>query len=64
MMDPVSAGLFILAYLLAVVDGAMQDKGLYPIAPGRTGLQGYVRKHPWTVAGAISGVAGVVVGVL
>lgn len=33
-----STGLLVLAYLLAVVDGTLQDKGLYPSSPGRTGL--------------------------
>jgi hypothetical protein len=51
---------FILSYLLAVVDGALQDKGLYPSGPGRTGLRRYARKHPWIVAGAVCGVIGVV----
>ncbi len=59
-MHAVGVGFFILSYLLAVADGALQDKGLYPSAPGRTGLRLYARKHPWIVAGALCGVIGVV----
>lgn len=59
----VSAALFVLAYLSAVVDGSLQDKGLYPSSPGRTGVVRYCREHPWIVVGALLGVAGVVVGV-
>ena len=48
----------VLAYLLAVVDGTMQDNGLYPSPPGRTGLARYTQRHPWIVAGAVSGIVG------
>jgi hypothetical protein len=58
-----SAALFVFAYLLAVVDGTAQDKGTYPSSPGRTGLKLYARRHPWIVAGAFCGIAGVLVGV-
>jgi hypothetical protein len=51
---------FVLSYLLAVADGALQDKGNHPSDPGRTGLRVYVREHPWIVAGAVCGVIGVV----
>jgi hypothetical protein len=51
---------FILSYLLAVADGTLQDKGLYPSSPGRTGLRLYARTHPWIMAGAVCGVVGVV----
>jgi hypothetical protein len=57
-------GLLLLAYLLAVVDGVMQDKGLYGSPPGRTGIRRFTRQHPWIVAGAACGVAGTVVGIL
>jgi hypothetical protein len=63
-MSTLSAMFYVLAYLLAVVDGTVQDKGLYPSAPGRTGFKLYSRKHPWIVAGAVSGVLGTVVGLL
>jgi hypothetical protein len=56
-MEGLSTGLLVLAYLLAVVDGTLQDKGLYPSSPGRSGLQMYARAHPWIVAGAACGVA-------
>jgi hypothetical protein len=46
--------------LLAVVDGAMQDKGLYPSSGGRTGFRRYVSAHPWITLGATCGAAGVV----
>ena len=36
----------------------MQDKGLYPSEPGRTGFRRYTRKHPWIVAGAVCGMVG------
>jgi hypothetical protein len=35
-MEALSAALYIAAYLSAVVDGTLQDKGLYPI--GARGL--------------------------
>jgi hypothetical protein len=50
---------FILSYLLAVADGALQDKGNWPSSPGRTGLRLYAHLHPWIVAGAVCGVIGV-----
>lgn len=63
-MRTVSAAFYVLAYLLAVVDGSRQDKGTYPSSPGRTGISLYARQHPWIVAGAVCGVVGTVVGVL
>lgn len=57
-MTTVSASLYVLAYLLAVVDGTMQDKGTYTSTPGRTGLRRYTREHPWIIAGAICGILG------
>jgi hypothetical protein len=63
-MKYVATGLLALAYVLAVVDGVMQDKGLYPSAGGRTGVRRYARSHPWIVAGAVCGVAGTLVGTL
>jgi hypothetical protein len=62
-VSALSTGLLVLAYVLAVVDGTLQDKGLYPSTPGRMGW-GYVRKHPWIVAGAGCGIAGTVLAVL
>jgi len=59
-MEAISAALYVLAYLLAVIDGTRQDKGLYPSESGRTGLRLYTRKHPWIVTGAACGVLGVV----
>ena len=48
------AGLcFILSCLLAVADGALQDKGISPSSPGR-----YARKHPAIVLGAVFSVVG------
>jgi hypothetical protein len=61
-MKYISEGLFALAYLLAVADGAFQDKGLYPSSPGRMGLRRYAEQHPLIVVGAVLGVAGAVVG--
>lgn len=46
--------------VFAAADGALQDRGLYPSSPGRTGLKLYARTHPWIVAGAVCGVVGVV----
>ena len=59
-MVAIGTGLLVLAYLLAVVDGAMQDKGLYPSSPGRTGFKMYSRNHPWIIAGAVCGANGTV----
>jgi hypothetical protein len=63
-MQALSVALFVLAYLLAVVDGTMADKGTYLSAPGRTGLRRYVSQHPWIIAGAACGIAGIVVDLL
>jgi hypothetical protein len=59
-MRALSTMFFIAAYLLAVADGAMQDKGLYPSSPGRMGIKGYAKTHPWIVAGAVCGVVGTI----
>jgi hypothetical protein len=59
-MRTLGTGLLVLAYLLAVVDGTLQDKGTYASSPGRMGFKLYARKHPWIVAGAGCGVAGTV----
>lgn len=64
MTDAASTLLLVLAYLLAVVDGTLQDKGLYPSSPGRTGLKRYGRQHPWILAGAACGTAGSILAVL
>src|SRR4051812_17824670 len=50
---------YIAAYLLAVEDGVLGDKGNYPSSPGRTGLRLFLRTHPWIALGAVWGVAGV-----
>lgn len=63
-MEVLSTALLVLAYLLAVVDGTMQDKGQYPSSPGRTGVRRYARQHPWIVAGAVVGAAGTVLSEL
>lgn len=61
-MQALSAALYVLAYILAVIDGTRQRSGLYPSAPGPPiGLRGYARAHPWIVAGAVCGIAGVIV---
>ena len=60
-MDTLAAALYIAAYLSAVVDGTLQDKGTYPGSPGKTGLRLYASTHPGIVIGALCGVAGVVV---
>lgn len=59
-MTPLSVFFYILAYLLAVVDGALQDTALYPSGPGRIGFCRYIRKHPWIAAGAVCGVVGTI----
>jgi hypothetical protein len=51
-MEAPSTTLLVLAYLLAVADGAMAEKGTLLSPPGRTGLGGFMRQHPWMVAGA------------
>jgi len=60
-VDALASGLFVLAYLSAVADGALQDKGNYPSSPGRMGLRAYARTHPLVVLGALLGIAGVLV---
>jgi hypothetical protein len=54
-MAALSTGLLVMAYILAVIDGTLQDKGSYPSSPGRTGLSLYVRTHPCIAAGACCG---------
>jgi hypothetical protein len=63
-VDGLSAGLYVFAYLLAVVDGSMRDKGLYPSSPGRTGIRPYARQHPWIVGGAVCGILGTIAAIL
>ena len=63
-MEAISVALFIASYLFAVVDGTLQDKGLYPSSPGRTGLRLYARQHPWLIVGGLCGVAGTVTSVV
>jgi hypothetical protein len=55
---------FVLAYLLAVIDGTLQDKGLYPNSPGRTGPQALQPRAPVDRRGAICGMLGAIVGAL
>jgi hypothetical protein len=62
-VEALSVVLYIAAYLSAVVDGTLQDKGTYPSSPGRMGVRRYVRMHPWIVVGALCGIAGVVTDV-
>lgn len=62
-MQAFSTGLLVLAYLLAVVDGTLQDKGTRLSDPGRTGVRLYTRQHPWIVAGAVCGVVGTLLAV-
>jgi hypothetical protein len=63
-MKYVSEGLFVLAYVLTVIDGTLADKGTYLSSSGRTGVRRYCREHPWIVLGAACGIAGAVVGVV
>jgi hypothetical protein len=64
-MHALGTGLLVLAYLLAVVDGARQPTGLYPSEPGgRIGLTNFARAHPWIVAGAASGAAGTIINLI
>lgn len=61
-MDALAAGLYILAYLSAVVDGTRQGTGLYPEGDtGRVGLRRYSSEHPWIVFGALAGVAATII---
>jgi hypothetical protein len=60
-VEGVSAALYIAAYLSAVVDGTLEDKGTYPSESGRRGLRRYSREHPGILVGALCGVAGVAV---
>jgi len=63
-MKYISEGLFVLAYMLAVADGTLQDKGTYPSSPGRTGFLLYCKQHPLIVIGATCGVVGAIIGAL
>lgn len=61
-MNALAAGLYVLAYLSAVVDGTRQGTGLYPEDDtGRVGLRRYVYEHPWIVVGALAGVVGTII---
>ena len=64
MKDAASLALLILAYLSAVIDGTLQDKGLYPSSPGRTGVKRYAHEHPWILVGAACGVVGSILSVV
>lgn len=55
-MSPIAIGLFIFAYLSAVVDGIVQDKGTYPESGGRTGVKRFAKEHPLIVVGALAGI--------
>lgn len=64
-MNLVAAGLYVIAYLSAVVDGAGQPAGLYAEADtGRYGLRRYASEHRWIVFGALCGLAGTALAVL
>jgi hypothetical protein len=63
-MVGIGTGLLVLAYLLAVVDGVMQDKGSYPSSPGRTGFRLFWGQHPYIVTGAVCGIVGTVLVVI
>jgi hypothetical protein len=64
-VNALAAGLYILAYISAVVDGTRQGTGLYPESDtGRVGLWRYASEHPWIVFGALAGVAGTTVAFL
>ncbi len=60
-MTALSAGLYVLAYLSAVVDGVTQDTALYPSDGGKLGLKRFGHKHPWLIVGAIAGVGATIV---
>jgi uncharacterized membrane protein len=63
-MKYIGTGLLVMAYLLSVVDGTLQDTALYPSGPGRTGVRRYAQAHPWLMVGALLGVVGTVLIVL
>lgn len=56
-MSGIVIGLYVAAYLLAVFDGIMAERGNFPADPGRTGTRRYWREHPWIFLGAACGVA-------
>jgi hypothetical protein len=59
-MEGISVTLFILAYLSAVVDGVLAEKGNLPSPVGRTGFRLFRTQHRWIVLGAVCGVLGCV----
>jgi hypothetical protein len=60
--ERLAAGLYVLAYLSAVIDGTRQGTGLYLEADtGRVGLRRYVSEHPWIAVGALAGIIGTIV---
>ena len=61
-MSLVAAGFYVLAYVLAVVDGARQKHLLYAGDP--IGFRRFMKDHPWLVAGALCGVVGTVLAAL
>lgn len=64
-MTLVAAGLYVIAYVSAVIDGTRQRTGLFPeAADGRVGIRRYTQAHPWVVFGALCGIAGTVLAVL
>jgi hypothetical protein len=64
-MALIAGGLYVLAYLSAVIDGTRQRTGNFPeAATGPVGFRRYSREHPWVVGGAVCGVAGTVLVVL
>lgn len=61
-MNALAAGLYVLAYLSAVIDGTRKGTGLYPEDDtGRVGLRRYVLEHPWIAVGALAGVVGTII---
>jgi hypothetical protein len=62
-MQALSAALYVLAYILAVVDGTRQRLGGFWGQENEPpmGLRAYAQRHPWIIAGAACGIAGVVV---
>jgi hypothetical protein len=64
-VNALAAGLYVLAYLSAVVDGSRQPTGLYPEDDtGPVGVRRYASEHPWIVFGAFAGVAATVVAII
>jgi hypothetical protein len=64
-MNALTVGLFVLSYLLAVADGALQRQapdGIWPGKAPRWGLVGYSRQHPLLILATLVGIAATVIG--